>query len=254
MFQVYQSILSIWPSTTKDDWGTLLWPGSHETVFPELMGIVDACDPSGVGLGHFVSLSQVRDVKPDLQDLFISHSKRICLPAGSLLIWDSRTVHQGCRSNVGRRLAMPICWEPAARRSPSALLRKMLIASSGRPSTHWASFGNMHGAQQVSSQTHVPVPARDYGIGTDGKRRVRLAIKGTLKPVPLRGDLAAEDGNETNPLIRAMLDKLDKYEGTYVANRGTNAQYSSLLSGADMLVLQSLLNPEFDGVSDANIL
>ena len=63
-------------------------------------------------------------------------AKRVPVPAGALLIWDSRLVHQGWRG--GPRLAQPICWEPRARRSEEALERKARLTALGLPSTHWA--------------------------------------------------------------------------------------------------------------------
>jgi hypothetical protein len=64
------------------------------------------------------------------------------VPAGALLLWNSRTIHQGWAP--GPRLAQPVCWEPKARRSRDALIRKAVCCIHGYPTTHWAALGFYH--------------------------------------------------------------------------------------------------------------
>merc|ERR1719336_1688934 len=71
-----------------------------------------------------------------------AHGRRIPVPAGALLLFTSRTTHQGWSG--GPRLAQPVCWEPKCRRDELMRERKMRLAALGLPSTHWASLGMPH--------------------------------------------------------------------------------------------------------------
>jgi len=77
-----------------------------------------------------------------IHEHFVREARRAVLPAGSMLLWDSKTIHQGWKG--GQRLAIPVCWEPSWRRKPEAHRRKMIMCALGCPSTHWASLGNQH--------------------------------------------------------------------------------------------------------------
>merc|ERR1719433_2147764 len=70
------------------------------------------------------------------------HSRRVPVPAGALLLFTSRTTHQGWSG--GPRLAQPVCWEPRARRDEAMRERKLRLAALGLPSTHWASLALPH--------------------------------------------------------------------------------------------------------------
>merc|ERR1740123_1248666 len=69
-------------------------------------------------------------------------ARRIVAPPGSLLLWNSRTVHTGWRG--GPRLAQAVCLEPATRRSEAERLSKLRLAALGLPACHWASAGMQH--------------------------------------------------------------------------------------------------------------
>ena len=71
-------------------------------------------------------------------------ARRIQVPAGGLLIFNSMTMHQGYPS--GRRLAQPISWEPKFLRTDDALARKVTALHMGIATTHWASHGTYQGA------------------------------------------------------------------------------------------------------------
>jgi hypothetical protein len=129
LWECVQGVLYIWPTTPRSS-TTVVWPKSHSTIFPEMMN-TNECDH------HYCSLPV------DLYDAFATEGYRVQVPAGALLLWNSRTVHQGW--NVGPRLAFPICFEPRQRRDASALLRKTECCDMGAPTTHWASLGLVHG-------------------------------------------------------------------------------------------------------------
>merc|ERR1712050_258819 len=77
-----------------------------------------------------------------------AHGRRIPVPAGALLLWTSRTTHQGWSG--GPRLAQPLCWEPRSRRDGIMRERKLRLAALGLPSTHWASLALPHELSALS--------------------------------------------------------------------------------------------------------
>jgi hypothetical protein len=89
---------------------------------------------------------------------FIAGARRVPVPAGGLLLWSSRTMHQGHAG--GARLAVPVCWEPVERRSSEARLRKARLVASGLPTTHWASLAYQHEVADVE-----PRPSPSGGPG-----------------------------------------------------------------------------------------
>mmetsp|Transcript_10921 Transcript_10921/g.34808 ORF Transcript_10921/g.34808 Transcript_10921/m.34808 type:complete len:413 (-) Transcript_10921:72-1310(-) len=142
-WEITQGVLYIWPSTSSDCATTVVWPRSHEDVFRELMD--DPAFTSKEGReNHFclVSKMQRKDAQEDLTSRWFEHARRVPVPAGGLLLWSSRIMHQGW--GVGHRLAIPICLEPASRRSQKARRDKLLTALTGRATSHWASLGILH--------------------------------------------------------------------------------------------------------------
>jgi len=134
-----QGVLYIWPSTGDDTSTTVVWPGSHRDVFEALMQDAQA------QLGRpSVHLSDLQDatMRESLLARAAGSAKRVPCPAGSLLLWDSRTMHQGWQG--GPRLAVPVCWEPRLRREAPALQRKRWMSIAGVPSSHSAAEGRIH--------------------------------------------------------------------------------------------------------------
>merc|ERR1712014_317992 len=90
-------------------------------------------------------------------------ARRIPVPAGGLLLWTSRTTHQGWSG--GPRLAQPVCWEPRARRDEIARERKFRLAALGLPSTHWASLALPHELSDLTRPlpvSAVPSPNHEH--------------------------------------------------------------------------------------------
>merc|ERR1719410_1203790 len=83
-------------------------------------------------------------------------ARRVPVPAGSLFLWSSRTVHQGWSG--GPRLAQPVCWEPVDRRDERSRERKLKMAALGLPSTHWGSLGIPH----MLVQTELPKATKAF--------------------------------------------------------------------------------------------
>ena len=83
---------------------------------------------------------------------------RVRCPAGSLVLWDSRTVHCGVEPEKGRRNAAAqrcvvyVCMQPRARATPAALRKKRAALEALRMTSHWA-----------AKPTLFPLTPRTYG-------------------------------------------------------------------------------------------
>jgi hypothetical protein len=118
-YECYQGVLYIWPSDL-DSSATVVWPGSYKSYYPVLMN-----DQRWKNKGHFCTLAR-KDV-----NTFVQHARRIPVARGGVLLWNSKTIHQGWPN--GPRLAVPICFEPKERRSIEAFNSKKKV------STEWNS-------------------------------------------------------------------------------------------------------------------
>lgn len=180
-WDVYQGIVYVWPSDRLRASTTVVWPGSHRQVFDTLMADESAAAKGRKG-NHFTTISGLSGPEGEaMREGWRNGARRVPVPAGAMLLWSSRTVHQGWSG--GPRLAQPVCWEPRVRRSDAAFERKMRLACLGLPSTHWASLGLPHsllgGAQLAApSAASSEKPAR-------GSVRVMLPLRSSIRPVPL---------------------------------------------------------------------
>merc|ERR1712110_858385 len=95
-------------------------------------------------------------------------ARRIPVPAGGLLIFTSRTTHQGFSS--GPRLAQPLCWEPRNRRDEVMRERKLRLAALGLPSTHWASLALPHELSDLKRADAVEA------VGSSDPEKVRFPL------------------------------------------------------------------------------
>ena len=132
-YDVYQSVVYIWPADL-DTSATVVWPSSNQQYFQRLMNYTNA-------RGHFCMMPKSEF------GVFAEGARRIPVPAGGMLLWSSKTIHQGWP--CGPRLAVPVCFEPKSRRTEAALQRKIQCVQFGHPTTHWASLGKSH---SMSSQ------------------------------------------------------------------------------------------------------
>lgn len=140
---VYQSALYIWPALSESDSTTVVWPRSHKTVYDQIMNDQQSAILGRMGF-HYTEIECLadKDLKANLRQRSLLEAKRLRVPAGSLLMWNSKTCHQGW--NGGPRLAVPVCWEPRSRRNESTRARKIRLALQSLPTTHWASLGFQH--------------------------------------------------------------------------------------------------------------
>ena len=65
---------------------------------------------------------------------------------------------------LGPRLAMPVCWEPRERRPTEVFTRKLRLAASGLPSTHWASLGRQHNVTLRAAHQSTPLEIVDMDL------------------------------------------------------------------------------------------
>lgn len=149
-YRCYQGVLYIHGSDANSS-TTAAWPGSHlPAVYDRILSDLQAAekgafeDDSGVRYGQFLSINalQDRELRAELLEAALAGTRRLSVAAGSLLLWDSRTVHQGWRG--GPRFAVPVCWEPRDRVHTSATLRKLLVTAAGVASSHSPSEGRVH--------------------------------------------------------------------------------------------------------------
>ena len=99
----YQGVLYVWPSTDEST-TTVVWPRSHLSVWPRMMESGAFVERGAHGV-HYCPLSDLgRSLEAELMDGWQRHGRRLRVPAGALLLWNSRTVHAGWRG-AGARLA-----------------------------------------------------------------------------------------------------------------------------------------------------
>ena len=177
---VYQGLLYCWSSESERASTTVVWPGSHLEPCDQIQASVDN------GGHHFSMIGNVTDpaARASLMEGWTAGARRVPVPAGALLVWSSRTSHQGWSG--GPRLAHPLCWEPKGRRSAAARDRKMRLAAVGLPTTHWASQGIPHGRPPCFPQP--PTAARPGR----GGQTVQLPMRSSLRPVTLRDGVELE--------------------------------------------------------------
>jgi ectoine hydroxylase-related dioxygenase (phytanoyl-CoA dioxygenase family) len=143
-WECFQSIVYLTDATSETS-STVMWPGSHKGPYDEMM---ERKAPAH----HYASLPLA------MYGAFQAGAGRVPLARGSMLLWNSKTIHQGW--NLGPRLAFPLCFEPKARRSSEALESKRMCVLRGYPTTHWASLGLPHGVASVAPGGTKAFPLR----------------------------------------------------------------------------------------------
>ena len=129
-YEEFQGLVYLWEADETTS-STVLWPQTHGDIYRRFM--------SGV-TQHSKHFCMVKDEA--LVQQFVNHSRRVPVPAGGMLLWNSRIMHQGWPN--GPRLAVPVCYEPSCRRSGEVLSKKREMVRSGLPGSHWASICQQH--------------------------------------------------------------------------------------------------------------
>lgn len=158
-WDVYQGILYVWDSTESNHRSTtVVWPGSHKR-YKEYMEDPNVARRIREGKPHFTLISGMEpsDRRDRLIQGWQAEARRVPVPSGALLLFTSRTTHQGWSG--GPRLAQPVCWEPRGRQDALMRERKLRLAALGLPSTHWASLALPH----ELSDLRRPVSVSSHG-------------------------------------------------------------------------------------------
>lgn len=94
-WKVYQSALYLWPALTEGDATTVVWPRSHHLAYSELLNdpLSKLCGKMGY---HYTEVGAMGNKlsAETLKERFLQEARRMSMPAGSLLVWNSRTLHQ----------------------------------------------------------------------------------------------------------------------------------------------------------------
>lgn len=212
-----QGVLYIWPSTGEHASTTALWPGSHLEPFQRLMRDGHAIQKGRKALGsQSVRINCLKDYteRASLAEQAIAGTKRVPCPAGSLLLWDSRTIHQGWAG--GPRLAQPVCWEPKSRRDEKARLRKLYCCAAGVATSHSSSEGRVHGMARVGA------PRCERGSAT--KPALQVVMPSCVRPnkrsewEALQGELWAGNADPKENSIRVTLAQARAIEAVLKAD------------------------------------
>jgi len=112
-------------------------------------------------------------IKNKQQDDFVSKYPLRCVKAtaGSLILWDSRTLHQGIEPRKDRegkdtiRCVVYVCYLPRSHSDSSELQKKIDIFKEGRMTSHWPTPVHMFdkhpklfGNQKLPTVTYPPKP------------------------------------------------------------------------------------------------
>jgi len=174
----YQGILYVWDSCKGRASTTVVQPRTHKDVFEAMMAD-EKVQKDGKQSKHFTMIQSLAN-KEAAARLFVEwrqKARRVPVPAGGLIIWNSRLMHQGWRG--GPRLAQPVCWEPTRRRTDQAKERKLRMAALGLPSTHWASLGLLHGSRLAPQFCDPSEAKREKG------NQLVLPLRSSIHPAPL---------------------------------------------------------------------
>jgi len=196
----HQGILYVWDSTKHGTSNTVVIPKSHKNEYFELLGDIPEQSYDGHNGIYITSIPDLKE-KERLLKVWCEKSRRIPVPAGALLIFNSRTIHQGYQG--GLRLAQTVCWEPKIYRTEDALIKKLQACVMGIATTHWASLGIHHGVSFIKSK-----PQKYAGTGKFHHRNI-LPLKNILSEVLTKetNDSQTKTGRPTRPPTLS-LDKL----------------------------------------------
>ncbi len=182
--------------------------------------------------GHFGKVEAM--VEGEAKDAIVrcahKNARRVPAPAGSILLWNSKVLHQGWQG--GSRLAMPVVWEPRDRRDSKALARKLAAVVAGVPTTHWASLGLWHpmvrlGRQKIPQPECIPHQPRSTvlpaAIPTSWALQQSLHSSGSLASTHSAGDAAGASSASPMASGAGGAHRLDQKAAEYIATVACNA-------------------------------
>lgn len=118
----------------EDDGGFLVYPGSNKLIEEFFETQTDKASWTSKDYYQFTQ---------DQLDWFLQRGIRpvkVCASPGDLIIWDSRTIHQGCEPSPESRVTRTVIYvtyTPARMAKPEALEMKAKIFHSWQGTTHW---------------------------------------------------------------------------------------------------------------------
>ena len=177
----YQGLLYTWGSEGEDASTTVVWPGSHTAVRDAI-----ATDPVVQTPGHFITHMKLTEpLRSRIVQGGLEQARRVPVPAGSLLLFNSYLSHQGWAA--GPRLAACVCWEKKEHRKQDALSRKAWMCTTGMPSAHSAVDAKVHTSQQemITAVTKASASAAYPS-------RMLLPLYPSLPPYGVREEAAEE--------------------------------------------------------------
>lgn len=167
---------------------TVLWPGSHRSVWPQMMKDRSFQHSGGEGM-HYCEVADMDNAKMArrLAAGWAQSARRCVIPAGGLLLWNSRTMHTGWRG--GSRLAQAVCLQPSVFRAEKERISKMRLSALGLPTVHWPNMGMQHDMVLRSRGifSNQPVAAR-----ADESGQVVFPLRSALHPQGLLEDADLE--------------------------------------------------------------
>lgn len=184
---VYQGILYLWSSEKPHASTTVVWPKSHQEMYDVYMKDDNMRERAAQGKAHFSLISGLKpgEARDRLIHGWMQHARRLPIPAGALLLFQSRTTHQGWAG--GPRLAQPVCWEPRSRQDAVMRERKLRLAALGLPSTHWASLGLPHELSALKR------PLIAEAKGSEHHNEVHLPLRSNIRSVALTDSADVEE-------------------------------------------------------------
>lgn len=147
-------MLYIWPASEGGS-TTAILPRNYPRLYDAILA--DSKMVGSLRLAHYVELRRLSSADV-LKGCSREHASLLQVPAGALLIWDSRLTHTGWLQQ-GARLAQPICWKPRARRDTAAWKHKLLASARGLSTSHSASERRLHSAHAAVPAPAPPTPA-----------------------------------------------------------------------------------------------
>jgi ectoine hydroxylase-related dioxygenase (phytanoyl-CoA dioxygenase family) len=204
----HQGILYVWDSTKHGTSNTVVIPKSHKKEYFELLAAIPEHSYDAHNGIYITSIPDVKE-KERLLKVWCEQSRRIPVPSGALLIFNSRTIHQGYQN--GLRLAQTICWEPKFYRSEQALIKKAQACIMGIATTHWASLGIHHGVSFIKSK-----PPKYVGTGKFHHRNIFPLKNITLVPLTIEAKIYESiNKRPTRPLELPLSELMGKIKPEY---------------------------------------
>lgn len=110
------------------------------------------------------------------QDVYWDRAVKLDIPAGNILIYNSKLVHQGWDGIS--RLCYMVSYGLASDRTESTRVRKIMMYLGGHRSTHWSQYGVYHGLKWRHGENwNLLEPRLSASITKDGRAIASLLLE-----------------------------------------------------------------------------